>query len=142
MVAASLGNIIIRFFDLILPHCDSDIVRGSILDGQEESLTNIGHALLFSIRVLLYGSSRSEAQQPPRTPRVGILIPKPLDESRTVKGFKDGLKKAGYNESENIIFEVQDLKGARDQLQRGIDELVSHLAAAILVVKGRAFFKG
>src|SRR5688572_11672154 len=55
-------------------------------------------ALLFSIGILLFASSRSEAQQPTRVPRVGILIPEAgLDESQTVKGFKEGLKKAGYN---------------------------------------------
>ena len=63
-------------------------------------MTQIGYTLLFST-VLLFGSSRSEAQQPTRVPRIGILIPEAgLDESQTLKGVKEGLKKAGYNEDE------------------------------------------
>ena len=100
---------------------------------------NFRCALLFSIGILLFASSRSEAQQPTRVPRVGILIPEAgLDESQTVKGFKEGLKKAGYNEGENIIFEVQDVKGAREQLQRAIDELVSKKVDIIFTTGTRA----
>jgi putative tryptophan/tyrosine transport system substrate-binding protein len=102
-------------------------------------MTQIGYALLFSITVLLFGSPRSEAQQSTRVPRIGILIPEAgLDESQTVKGFKEGLKKAGYNEGENIIFEVQDVKGAREQLQRSIDELISKKVDVILTTGTRA----
>jgi putative tryptophan/tyrosine transport system substrate-binding protein len=99
-------------------------------------MTQIGYALLF-YTVLLFGSSRSEAQQPTRVARIGILIPEAgLDESQTVKGFKEGLKKAGYNEGENIILEVQDVKGAREQLQRAIDELVSKKKVDVIFTTG------
>ena len=77
-------------------------------------------ALLFSIGIFLFGFLRSEAQQPARTPRIGILIPE-----QTVKGLRDGLKEAGYKEGETLILEVEDVKGARSQLQGALDELVS-----------------
>jgi putative ABC transport system substrate-binding protein len=102
-------------------------------------MTKIGYASLFSIMVLLFGSPRLQAQQPTRVPRVGILIPEAgTDESQTLKGFKEGLKKAGYNEGDNILFEVQDAKGAREQLQRGIDELISKKVDVILTTGTRA----
>lgn len=99
-------------------------------------MTKMGY-LLFSVTVLLFGSSRLEAQQPTRVPRIGILIPEAgLDESQTVKGFKEALRKAGYNEGENIIFEVLDVKGAREQLQRGIDELVNKKKVDVILTTG------
>jgi hypothetical protein len=78
--------------------------------GRRESMTKIDYALLFSITVLLFGSPRLEAQ-PTRVARIGILIPEAgVDESQTVKGFRDGLKEAAYKEGENIIVEVEDVK--------------------------------
>lgn len=96
-------------------------------------------ALLFSIGIFLFGSSLSEAQQPVRIPRIGILIPEAgLSESQTVKGVRDGLKEAGYKEGENIIVEVQDVKGARAQLQRALDELVSKKVDVLFTTGTRA----
>ena len=101
-------------------------------------MTKIGYAFV-SILVLLFGSSRSESQQPTRVPRIGILIPEAgLDESQTVKGFRDGLKEAGYKEGENIVVDVEDVKGAREQLQRGLDELLSKKVDVILTTGTRA----
>jgi putative tryptophan/tyrosine transport system substrate-binding protein len=96
-------------------------------------------ALLFSIGIFLFGLSRSEAQQPARIHRIGILIPEAgLHESQTVKGFRDGLKQAGYKEGENIIVEVEDVKGARSQLQSALDELVSKRVDVIFTTGTRA----
>lgn len=102
-------------------------------------MTKIGYALLFSLTVLLFGSLKSEAQQRVRTPRIGILIPEAgLDESQSVKGFRDRLKEAGYKEGENIILEVQDVKGARAQLQSALDELVRKKVDVIFTTGTRA----
>jgi len=102
-------------------------------------MTKIGYALLFSISVLLFGSSQSEAQQPTRVARIGILLPESgLDESQTVKGLRDGLKQAGYKEGENIIVEVEDVKGARSQLQGALEELVSRRVDVIFTTGTRA----
>ncbi|HUC99142.1 MAG TPA: ABC transporter substrate-binding protein [Candidatus Polarisedimenticolaceae bacterium] len=101
-------------------------------------MTKIGYAFV-SILILLFGLSRSEAQQPTRVPRIGILIPEAgLDESQTVKGFRDGLKEAGYKEGDNILVEVEDAKGAREQLQRAINELLSKKVDVILTTGTRA----
>jgi putative ABC transport system substrate-binding protein len=106
--------------------------------GRRESMTKIGYALLFSITVLLFGSARLEAQ-PTRVARIGILLPESgLDESQTVKGFRDGLKEAGYKEGENTILEVQDVKGARAQLQSALDELVRKKVDVIFTTGTRA----
>jgi putative ABC transport system substrate-binding protein len=106
--------------------------------GRRESMTKIGYALLFSITVLLFGSPRLEAQ-PTRVARIGILLPESgLDESQTVKGFRDGLKEAGYKEGENIIVEVEDVKGARSQLQGALEELVSRRVDVIFTTGTRA----
>ena len=101
-------------------------------------MTKIGYAFVSTL-ILLFGLSRSEAQQPTRVPRIGILIPEAgLDESQTVKGFRDGLKEAGYKEGENILVEVEDAKGAREQLQRAINELLSKKVDVILTTGTRA----
>jgi putative tryptophan/tyrosine transport system substrate-binding protein len=95
-------------------------------------------ALLFSMGILLSGLS-SEAQQPVRVSRIGILIPEAgLDESQTIKGLRDGLKEAGYKEGENISVEVEDIKGARSQLQGALDELVSKRVDVIFTTGTRA----
>lgn len=96
-------------------------------------------ALFFSISIFFCSASLSEPQQRLRTPRIGILIPDAgLHESQTVKGFKDGLKEAGHKEGENIILEVQDVKGARAQLQRAVNELVSKKVDIIFTTGTRA----
>ena len=96
-------------------------------------------ALLFSIGIFLFGFFRSEAQQPTRIPRIGILIPEAgLHESQTVKGLRDGLKEAGYKEGETIIVEVEDVKGARSQLQGALNELVSKRTDIIFTTGTRA----
>jgi putative ABC transport system substrate-binding protein len=96
-------------------------------------------ALLFSLAVFLFGFIRSEAQQPDRIPRVGILIPEAgLHESQTVKGLRDGLKEAGYKEGETIVVEVEDVKGARSQLQGALNELVSKRVDVIFTTGTRA----
>jgi putative ABC transport system substrate-binding protein len=106
--------------------------------GRRESMTNIGYALLSSITVLLFGSPRLEAQ-PTRVARIGILLPESgLDESQTVKGLRDGLKQAGYKEDETIIIEVENVKGARSQLQGAIDDLVSKRVDVIFTTGTRA----
>jgi len=100
---------------------------------------NFSYALLLSIGVLLSGSLRSEAQQPARIPRIGILIPEAgLHESQTIKGVRDGLKQAGYKEATNIIIEVEDVKGARSQLEGALDKLVSKRADVIFTTGTRA----
>ena len=96
-------------------------------------------ALFFSVSIFFCSASLSEPQQQLRTPRIGILIPDAgLHESQTVKGFKDGLKEAGHKEGENIILEVQDVKGARAQLQRAVNELVSNKVDIIFTTGIRA----
>jgi putative tryptophan/tyrosine transport system substrate-binding protein len=96
-------------------------------------------ALLFSMGIFLFGLSTSEAQQPARIHRIGILIPEAgLHESQTVKGFRDGLKQAGYKEGENIIVEVEDVKGARSQLQSALDELVRKRVDVLFTTGTRA----
>lgn len=100
---------------------------------------NFSCALLLSIGVFLFGLFRSEAQQPTRIPRIGILIPEAgLHESQTVKGLRDGLKEAGYKEGENIIVEVEDVKGARSQLQGALDELTRKRVDVIFTTGTRA----
>jgi putative tryptophan/tyrosine transport system substrate-binding protein len=102
-------------------------------------MSKFNGALLFSVGIFLFGLSTSEAQQPARIHRIGILIPEAgLHESQTVKGFRDGLKQAGYKEGENIIVEVEDVKGARSQLQSALDELVSKRVDVILTTGTRA----
>ena len=102
-------------------------------------MSRFGCALMFSMGIFLFGLLRSEAQQPARTPRIGILIPEAgLHESQTVRGLRDGLKQGGYKEGETLIVEVEDVKGARAQLQGALDELVSKRVDVIFTTGTRA----
>lgn len=102
-------------------------------------MDNLRCALLALIAIFVFGLSSSEAQQPARTPRIGILMPETgLHETQTVKGLRDGLKESGYKEGENIIVEVEDVKGVRSQLQGALDELVKKRVDVIFTTGTRA----
>ena len=102
-------------------------------------MRNFRCALLLSVGFFLFDSMRSESQQPARIPRIGIVIPEAgFHESQTVKGLRDGLKQAGYKEDETIIVEVENVKGARSQLQGALDELVSKRVDVIFTTGTRA----
>jgi putative ABC transport system substrate-binding protein len=73
----------------------------------------------------LLNASPINAGEPPRLPRIGILIPESgRSETQSIKGLRDGLKELGYKERENILVEIRDAKGDRAALKPMANELV------------------
>jgi putative ABC transport system substrate-binding protein len=96
-------------------------------------------ATLFAVTLFLLNVTESESQQRARIPRIGVLLPESgPNESQTLKGFREGLKEAGYKDGETIILEVQDVKGARAQLQRAVNDFVGKKVDVIFATGTRA----
>lgn len=92
-----------------------------------------------ALALTLLGLSGAGAQQVPRIPRVGILIPEfQRAESQTVKGLRERLKELGYREGKNIVVEVRNAKGDRGALIPMAAELVSQKFNVIFTTGTRA----
>ncbi|HEY7219911.1 MAG TPA: ABC transporter substrate-binding protein [Candidatus Binatia bacterium] len=64
--------------------------------------------------------------------RVGILVPEmERAQSQAIKGLTDGLKRLGYQERKNILFETRNGKGNRAALQPAVGELLARNVAVI-----------
>lgn len=58
--------------------------------------------------------------------RVGILVQEMgRAQSQAIKGFSEELKRIGYHERKNLIFEIRNVKGNRGALQGAAGELVT-----------------
>ena len=62
------------------------------------------------------------AQQPGKTPRVGLMIAQAPDHAFP-RAFRDGLRQLGYFEGKNIELEVRSVRGAVDRFPAVADEL-------------------
>jgi putative ABC transport system substrate-binding protein len=75
--------------------------------------------------------SPAHAQKPPTPPRIGWLSagsePDPF-----LEGFREGLRKVGYVEDQNIILETRHARGDLEALRAGAAELVQ--ANVVLIV--------
>jgi putative ABC transport system substrate-binding protein len=70
-------------------------------------------------------SSPAEAQQPKKIPLVGFLVPGSLSSySARIEAFRQGLRKLGYVEGQNIIIEYRYTEGKSDRLPVLASELV------------------
>jgi putative ABC transport system substrate-binding protein len=102
-------------------------------------MNKIRFTLFLAIAIIFLDLSGAQSQHPARVPRIGILIPESgANESQTVKGFREGLREGGYKGGENIILEVQDLKGERTRLQSAVNELISKKTDIIFATGTRA----
>jgi putative ABC transport system substrate-binding protein len=102
-------------------------------------MSNNRYKFFSATTIFILGLSGAEAQHPPQTPRIGILIPESgRAESQSVKGLRDGLKELGYKERENIVVEMRDAKGDRAALKPMANELVSKKADLIFTTGTRA----
>ena len=67
----------------------------------------------------------SEAQQPPKIPRIGIVTAQPLSAvSDRHQAFRQGLRELGYVEGENIFIEHRSAEGEFDRLPARMAEIV------------------
>jgi len=86
----------------------------------------IGRLLILAVLVLS-APLAARAQAPTPAPaRVGILV---LEmgraQSQAIKGFSEELKRIGYRERKNLVFEIRNVKGNRGALQSAAGELVA-----------------
>ena len=86
--------------------------------------------------ILLAGAVLSEAQQPKKVPRIGLLIASsPSPASSRVEAFRQGLRDLGYIEGKDIVIEYRYGEGKPDRLPTLAAELVS-LKIDIIVTGG------
>jgi putative tryptophan/tyrosine transport system substrate-binding protein len=78
----------------------------------------------------------AEAQQPAKVPRIGYLSPTdPATESARAEAIRLALRKLGYIEGQNIVFEYRYAEGKQDRYPELAAELV-HLKVDIIVAAG------
>ncbi len=94
---------------------------------------------LLSAIIFHLGLSVVEAQQTPKIPRIGILIPESeRPQSQVIRGLTDGLKELGYREKKNILIEIRNAKGDRAALKPMASEIVSQKVNVIVTTGTRA----
>ena len=80
----------------------------------------------------------AEAQQPARSPRIGILLPPSASfNSARVEAFRQRLRELGYVEGKNIFFEYRYAEGKLERLPDLAAELV-RLKVDVIVAAGPA----
>jgi putative tryptophan/tyrosine transport system substrate-binding protein len=65
------------------------------------------------------------AQQPPKIPRIGILVQTQAERGHLIDAFKRGLEELGYVEGRNVVFEMRSADGQYDRLGSLATELSS-----------------
>src|SRR5947209_18746330 len=82
----------------------------------------------------------ARAQQP-AMPVVGFLHPTSLESfAENLRGFRQGLKEAGYIEGENVAFEFRWADGQLDRLPELAADLVRRRVAVIVIASPPAAF--
>ena len=82
----------------------------------------------------------AQAQQPVRTPRIGILIPASASFfSARVEAFRQRLRELGYVEGKNIVIEYRYAEGKLERLPDLAAELV-RLKVDVIVTTGTGYF--
>ena len=77
------------------------------------------YALLFAL------CSFADAQQPGKTPRIGVLITASASNAiRRVQALQQGLRELGYTEGKNIVIEYRYAEGKPESLPERVDELI------------------
>jgi putative ABC transport system substrate-binding protein len=85
------------------------------------------------ISMLLALSFPTQAQQPQKIPRIGILeLASPAASASQLKAFQQGLRELGYIEGKNIILEYRYADGKLDRLPELAGELVNSKVDAIV----------
>ena len=79
----------------------------------------------------------TQAQQPKKVPRIGILSPLSSSADDLLDAFRQGLRELGYVEGQNIVIEYRSAEGRNDRLPELAAELV-RLKVDVLVTTGPA----
>lgn len=94
---------------------------------------NPGALLVTVALALLAAPIAAEAQQPAKTPRIGMLrTGSPSDRVEEIEAFRKGLRDLGYVEGQNIAVEFRFAEGREDRLPDLAAELVRHKVDVIV----------
>ncbi len=78
---------------------------------------------IFLLATLISGwVNLAAAQQAGKVYRIGYLAPRSV--SARTKAFREGLRKLGYVEGQNLVLEYRSAKGNRERLPKVAAELV------------------
>jgi putative tryptophan/tyrosine transport system substrate-binding protein len=92
--------------------------------------------LWFLATILLTTAPFAQAQQPGKTPRIGVLMSGSPEARRAVlDAFRQGLRDFGYTEGKNIMIEYRFTEGRDDRLSELAAELVQ-LKVDIIMTSG------
>ena len=85
------------------------------------------------VLAILFAPLSSDAQQPPKIPRIGYLGPtSPSAGARLLESFRQGLRELGYVEGQNIFIDYRWAEGRPDRLPVLAAELI-HLRVDVIV---------
>jgi len=79
---------------------------------------------------------RTDAQQPARRPRVGILIYSTPDGDPNTQAFVEGLRQLGYVDGQNVTFEYRFAQGRPERLPELAADLVGSKPDVIFALGG------
>jgi putative tryptophan/tyrosine transport system substrate-binding protein len=71
------------------------------------------------------------AQEPPKIPRIGILVQTQVERGHLIDAFKRGLEELGHVEGQNVAFEMRSADGQYDRLGSLATDLASLQIAVI-----------
>jgi len=93
---------------------------------------------LWLLAIVLLRTVDTEAQQPPKVPRIGFVSTPPSSAiSARIEAFREGLRELGYVEGRNIVVEYRHAEGKLDRLPTRATELV-RLKLDVIVTAGPA----
>ena len=81
--------------------------------------------LAYCLAMLFALCSSAVAQQPTKTPRIGVIRGDQNEQGTNIKRFLGTLQELGYVEGKNIRFEHRYTQGSRDRAQAVVAELVN-----------------
>src|SRR5262245_26602550 len=96
---------------------------------RREVITLIGGAAAWPVA--------ARAQQRPM-PVIGYLSPQAIEEADNLRAFRQGLKEAGYDDSENVAIDFRFADNQLDQMPALAAELVRRRVAVIVANSGPA----
>jgi len=90
---------------------------------------------LLLIMMIVLGSGGFAVAQPPKVPRIGILVSAgdPSGPLRIVEAFRKGLRELGYDEGKNILIEYRYGLGKLDRIPSLVAELVQAKVDVLVV---------
>jgi putative ABC transport system substrate-binding protein len=105
---------------------------------KKSKIQNRKWAGLFAVVfALTFGGAVATAQQPRKTPHVGLLYASAVGNSARIQAFREGLRELGYVEGKNVVIDYRYAEGKLDRYPVLAAELV-RLNVDVIVTGGPA----